>query len=167
VKPGEVVRFRNGSVANADSGGRSSCGCTKPRTQSAAVAPPADLGFPEQQSKEAAEAIASGRPAPHSNPPIQLPPTSQPGEVQLQIDAPMVFRGDGPAVAEPPMPAIMARKTLKPPAFPEFPELAVQPPALQTTEPATSKPKKRNFFSKFGSAIAWLFKKHDKQIPQR
>jgi hypothetical protein len=172
VKPGERIRFRNGSVANAapnpnpnpnpNNDQQGPCGCPVAPARNAAVPKPAtELGFPEQQSQQAAVAIASGKPAPEPPAVAGIPAPAKTGEIQLQIDAPMVFRGDAAPPVGPPMPAITPRSQLKPKAFPTFPEIAVsrpeQPVPTSPTIASAAKPRKRNIFQKFGSMIARLF----------
>ena len=162
VGPGARVRFRNGTVASPEILPPIACGCPMPQAHTLPAPMPAtELGFPEIQSKRAAEALAIGQPVPEP-PPIASVPAKKPGEVQLQIDAPMVFRAESAQPSGPPMPPIVARTTLKTASFPEIPSVAIQPPEhlAAVAEPAP-KPKKRNFFKRFGSAIARWFTRRD------
>src|SRR5882757_9776000 len=100
VRPGEQVLFHNGHVDNASTNPGENCGCPKQ------IPPPpvATTGFkfPEEQSRGAAQAVASGGPAPNAPgvTPAADPPPPQAGQVHMQVDAPMVFRGgDMPAPA--------------------------------------------------------------------
>jgi hypothetical protein len=163
IGPGQRVRFRNGTVANPEISPPVSCGCSAPQAQTRPAPPPTtELGFPELQSKRAAEALAIGQPAPEPPPIAVVPAKNKPGEVQLQIDAPMVFRAEPATPAGPPMPPVVARTSLKTASFPEIPPLAIQAPEHPSPVAGPpAKPKKRNFFRRFGSAIARWFTRRD------
>jgi hypothetical protein len=141
VRPGERLMFGNGIVTDA---GIPSGGCACPPVPEQTMKSPTELGFPEQQSRRAAEAIASGEPVPE---PPALPGVAsvEPGAPQVQITAPMVFSGDGAADA-PPLPELTARAQLLPASFPNL-TVPVEKP----------KPRKRNFFQKLGSILGKLF----------
>jgi hypothetical protein len=153
VKPGEAVVFHNGRVDKAVPNPAQNCGCD-PRANSApkpAVA--TEFGFPEQQSRTAAEAVAAGKPAP-KNPGIALPENSatQPGQVYMQVDAPIVFRGEDAL----PRPPSTARAELPP--VPPVPTLALAPnPQTQAETPAAKPPVKKKWFQRLGSALASVF----------
>ena len=145
VMPGERWLFSNGAVTGAKRDPGLDCGCPPPVEQQKAVA--SEIGFPEQQSRQAAEAMAAGQPVPAAPPVTGIPKSSAPDAVHMQIDAPMVFRADD---AGPPMPVLVARATLRPAAFPQVPLPAVVPPP-------SPKPVKKSWFQRFGSAIARMF----------
>ncbi|HUS18856.1 MAG TPA: hypothetical protein VMZ25_04355 [Terriglobales bacterium] len=146
VRPGEAVMFQKGSVQNSIAlAPGETCGC-------AGVAAK-ELGFPEQQSQQAAAAIAAG----------QIPLASAPlagvsadkNEVITKVDAPIVFRGEdlkpqpgeAPSATEPNRPA--AGTSSRP-----------AEPGVKTAEnPApTPKPVKKKWFQRLGSAIANIFR---------
>jgi hypothetical protein len=147
VKPGEQVVFHGGHVNNASTNPGENCGCPKQiAPPSVAIAP--EFKFPEQQSRIAAQAVASGAPAPNVPgvaSPVD-PPPPQPGQVHMQVDAPMVFRAeDVPA----PAPGV---QTLARAAMPPLPQSAMQTVAAKPE----IKPKKK-WYQKFGSALASVF----------
>jgi hypothetical protein len=145
VKPGEQVTFHNGHVDNPTSTSGQNCGCPAQALPKPAVA--TEFRFPEQQSRTAAQAVASGQPAPKA-PGIPLPAITppEPGKVYMQVDAPVVFRGeDIPAPA--PGTATLARAELPPWPPIELQTVAAKPEA---------KPKKK-WYQRFGSALASVF----------
>lgn len=145
VRPGEGVVFHDGSVATAETAAPGSCGCPAPAAQNS----PAELGFPEEQSRAAAAAIAAGRtvsePLPLAGVAAPVTPSS---ETRVKIDAPMIFRG-----ARTPMPtrerALVARANLAPAWFPPMNIPEVQPPP---------KAQKRNWLRRFGAKLAGIFR---------
>jgi hypothetical protein len=112
-----------------------------------------ELGFPEQQSRSAADAVASGQPAP-KNPGIALPTNSatQPGQVFMQVDAPIVFRGED----APSRPPSTARAELPP--WPAVSKLVPAPNSLAPAEAFAPKPSvKKKWYQRIGSALASVF----------
>jgi hypothetical protein len=140
VKPGEHVLFRNGTVSDAE-GTLAPCGCPEERSEK----DPRELGFPEEESRRAAAAAAEGRPIPQP-PALSPPPGPASGEVQTQVDVPMVFTA-APASAIPdPPPAIregLAQATYRPVPVPE---------------PAAPPKVKKKWYQRLGAALASLFK---------
>jgi hypothetical protein len=145
IMPGERWLFSNGAVSGAKRDPLMDCGCPVPVQQQRTVA--SEIGFPEQQSRQAADAIASGKPVPEAPPIAGIPRNSAPDAVHMQVDAPMVFRAED---AGPLMPVLVARATLRPASFPQV-------PAPQVSPPPAPKPAKKNWFQRFGSTIARLF----------
>jgi hypothetical protein len=123
VRPGDRTAFKDGSVANADAQDASICGCPESVVQAA----PPQLGFPEQQSQAAAQAIASGS-APPVAPPISGVPetTAQPNETITQVSVPLAFKGAEEEV--PPLPAPPPVADVELPKLPEVAKPVVQPP---------------------------------------
>lgn len=160
VRPGEHLLFRHGTVRDAE-GTLQPCGCMAHKVNPQST----DLHFPEEQSQAAAAAKAAGKEVPAPPPPV--PDAVDPGQVHVVVEAPMVFRADEIKLAK----AKEAEKTAaknEPPA--PKPEAAAPPPAQPpAAEPAPPlKPKKRNFFQRFGDAISRFFgggKKSAKQQP--
>jgi len=143
VKPGEHVIFTNGSVANADTQTLGNCGCAAPVKPAVA-----ELGFPEEQSRQAATAIASGGSPPEAPALPGITAVSQrPDDVHVQVEAPMIFSPSTKPIAPPPPAPNLARVSFSPPVFPAVAPVTVQPP----------KPKK-SWLQRFGSAIANIFK---------
>jgi len=137
VKPGEQVVFHAGRVENAALDPSQTCGC--PQTQSPAVK--TAMEFPEQESKRAAADAASGR---ASAVPVEIAPAqpaTRPGEVTMQVDAPMVFESEEP----PPTPASLARPNIASVQFPMV--LSAQPP----------RPEVKPWYRKIGGVFARMF----------
>ncbi len=145
IMPGERWLFSNGAISGAKRNPGLDCGCPPPVQQQKAVA--SEIGFPEQQSRQAAEAIATGQPVPEAPPVAGIPKSSAPDAVHMQVDAPMIFRADD---AGPPLPTLVSRATLRPAAFPQV-------PVPRATPPPAPKPVKKSWFQRFGSAIARMF----------
>lgn len=134
VKPGQQVVFRNGSVEGATAA-TSNCGCGEP----AAKAAPQEIGFPEEESKRAAAALAAGTPLP----PAAGSAASESGKVYMQVSAPIVFRGqDLPAPVEAPFSQSIALKLANAIIQPLPPE----------------KPAKKKWYQKFGAAFRNIFR---------
>lgn len=149
VRPGESLLFQRGSVkdplalAAADE-----CGCG-----SVAATKPTELGFPEQQSRRAAAAIAAGEPVPATTPLAGVSSTSN--EVITKVDAPIVFRGEELKKAE--TKAAEATPASSAPA-PETqaPKAETQSPAPPAAEPP--KPPKKRWYQRLGSALKSIFR---------
>jgi hypothetical protein len=148
VRPGEQVLFHNGHVDNASTNPGDNCGCPKQiASPTVAIAP--EFKFPEQQSRVAAQAVASSG-GPSANAPAIAPPPDpappQPGQVHMQVDAPMVFRADDVSAAAP------GAQTLARNQMPPLPQTALQPvPAKPEIKP------KKKWYQRFGSAFATVF----------
>ncbi len=164
VRPGEAILFRGGMVTGGEKP-LNDCGCALPKETLTASAPPASrqgdpLAFPEEQSRQAAEAAATGKPLPQQ--PSSFPPAAN--QPQMQVEAPMVFRGDTP-----PGPRADATtsadktKSVPIPAAPPQARVIAAAPAPAPVQAAESKPQKKNIFQRLGSAIAGLF--HHKKTP--
>jgi hypothetical protein len=143
VQPGERWLFSNSTVSGAQRDPQVTCGCPAPPQQQKVAL--SEMGFPEEQSRQAAEAIAAGKPVPETLPAASIPSISAPGAVHMQIDAPMIFRAEE---AGPPLPPLVARAALRPASFPAIPTPQVAPPP---------KAEKKGWFRRFGSAIARMF----------
>jgi hypothetical protein len=143
VNPGERWLFTNSTVSTAQRDPQTTCGCPAAVQQQKVVA--SEIGFPEQQSRQAAEAIAAGKPIAEAPLVTGIPRNTAPDGVHMQVDAPMVFRAEA---VGPPLPKLVARAILRPASFPSVPALQVSPPP---------KPERKGWFRRFGSAIARLF----------
>jgi hypothetical protein len=145
VKPGEQIIFHNGHVDDS-SADAADCGCPRPLTTAATPASPPELGFPEQQSRKAEEAVASGQPPPKgagvASSPSQAP---NPNQTFTQVDAPMVFRAE-----DVPQPAPSVARV----------QLPVWPAAarvLPKAEPPGRPAEKKAWYQRFGHALASFF----------
>lgn len=135
VRPGDHVHFGNGTVANPTEG---ACGCPEQAIKSS----PPELGFPEQQSQAAAQAMAVGKEPPSAPPVSQVPQsTASPEQTITQVNVPLSYSA-GPPAPPPPQPYTEAHLAT-------LPELAkpVMPP----------RPEKKGFFQKLGRAFARMF----------
>jgi hypothetical protein len=136
IRPNEGALFQAGTVANPDTQ-NVACGCP----EQVVKAPPPELGFPEQQSEAAAQALASGE-VPPSAPPIAGVPetTEKPEETITEVSVPLAFTASEQPIPELPPPVTDANLA-------ELPKLAmpvVQPPP---------KPKSTNWLKRFFKKI--------------
>ena len=159
VRPGEHVVFHNSSVAIPETASSANCGCpTPPPVQKAKE----ELGFPEEESKRAAEEIKAGKYKAEAAGSFSSPVNTASGPAQLQVDAPMVFKGDAmPAVAAPSSPE--SSKAVEPVKLASATEqasttVAEGKPEPKMEPPPVAKPHKKNIFQRIGSAFASLFK---------
>jgi hypothetical protein len=144
VKPGERVLFRDGKVTNADRSFNTPCGCPPAPKMNEAK----EFGFPEQQSREAAAAIASGK-KPESSVALASAPQAS-DQTYVQVDAPVVFRGDQiPGGARRNAPLYVA--SLAGDELP-FPEMSVK--AMQKLMPQAEK----KWYQKLGDTISGWFR---------
>lgn len=135
VRPGDRVHFANASVANPTEG---ACGCPEQAIKSS----PPELGFPEQQSQAAAQAMAAGKEPPSAPSVAELPQTTAaPEQTITQVNVPLSYSA-GPPAPPAPQPYTEAHLAV-------IPEIAkpVMPP----------RPEKKGFFQKLGRAFARMF----------
>jgi AMIN domain len=134
VKPTGQAVFRNGRIDKVDANVPPDCGCPVPVPLMRAAAPasegkaPATAGVPgtvtSAQPESHSQTLSSG---PETRP---LPP-SKPGDIQVQVDAPMVFRGKKNSAA-PPAPVIEVAQlpVMESSVRPMWLELQAQPPSV-------------------------------------
>ncbi len=153
VKPSEQVVFHSGRLALVDRKIPADCGCSEPsipvmRTQ--ATPPPSVSSV---QAETSAPLPPGGFPA--ASPETASPPASKPGEVHVDVDAPLVFHAE-PA---PPKPSGEVATASAPvdASRPETPEIATPASAPSRNVSATPQPRHRGFFSRFRNAVASLF----------
>lgn len=145
VKPGEQITFRNGHVDDfAPEAG--DCGCPQApvvERPAATPAPPTTgLAFPEQQSRNAEQAVSAGLEPKSEGPPVTAP--AKPGETVTQVDAPMVVRAED---LPPPQPSVASNRL---PAWPISQSLLPKAEAPAKTE-------KKPWYKRFGGALASIF----------
>ncbi len=80
------------------------------------------------------------------------PPEIAPGELHVQVDAPLVYHAENPAASAPPPPAAASPPAASVPA----PTLAVQAPAPAPTEPAAAAPQPEKKKKKRGGFFGFL-----------
>lgn len=135
VRPGDRVHFGNGTVANPTEG---ACGCPEQAIKSS----PPELGFPEQQSQAAAQAMATGKEPPSAPPVPQIPQTTPSAEQTItEVNVPLSYSAGPP---QPPAPQPYTAAHLA-----AIPEMA--------KPPMPSRPEKKGFFQKLGHAFARIF----------
>ena len=161
VKPAESVYFAAGQVAKA-SAQTGACGCAAAQvgTETAqavkpTLAPPA-IG-PQRAAVPAENPVV---PPPHVNntgSETQPVPPAKPGEVQVQVDAPFVFRAVEPG------PSVGSVASLRLNQTPDLPQAEVLAPqaatAGQASAPVAQKKAKRGFFGRLGRFFAVIFGK--------
>jgi hypothetical protein len=162
VRPAEQAEFHSGQINKVDADVPLECGCPLP-----SPAMQADAAFapnvPESELPEQARIGGSATPAPPSasgarlsNGPETAPlPPSQPNEVHVQVDAPLVFTAKNRAAAPLPAP-VQAAKDLP---VEESPARQVHLDALiQAPLPVKQKPEHRGFFQRVGGFFSGIFK---------
>lgn len=138
VRPGQTVFFHGGQVSQAGDAG-TPCGCPPPSPVMKAEVPP---------------------PPPVGSVPAAALPQPKPGDVQVLVEAPFVFRAEelpGPA----PSPLIAHLELTRLPQ-PGVPSPAVAPPPQPAPEAvakqaALAKPAKKGFFGRVSAFFAGIF----------
>lgn len=182
VRPGEQVYFREGRVERPENMAPPDCGCpSPPAVEHAEVKPPqpppavvqetrpaetqAPLPAAAEKEEPPPPAAKEENPAPalvsSQAPETAPPPEIAPGELHVQVDAPLVYRAEKPAApapSPPPAPAAASAPAASTPA--------VQAPPPATTEPvpvaAAPKPEKKKKRGGFFGFFARLFGGHSK-----
>jgi hypothetical protein len=98
LRPADNIVFR-GSLSNPDAQPQNLCGCPE---EMVIKDQPTELGFPEQQSRTAAKAMAEGSEPPSAPPLPQIPQVVAQSQPITQISVPLMFRSS--EVALPPLP---------------------------------------------------------------
>jgi hypothetical protein len=171
VKPAEQVVFRSGQIDKVDTNVPLECGCPAPppviRTEVPATLPAPDSEMPARarlggtsSPEPAAQANAAAPPALSSGPETAPLPPSQPDEVHVQVDAPLVFNAKNRNASAP--------AATPPPPVPDATNLPVEDsparqahldPVIQTPPPAPEKkPENKGFLHRIKGFFAALFK---------
>ncbi len=148
VKQGEQIVFHAGRVENASLDAGDTCTCSVSEPAAARAAATTSLGFPEQESQRAAVALAAGHPLPDKV--ETLPQTAvKPGQIAMQVDAPMIFQGEEPA----PTAKTVFRTNLA----------AVHLPALLDVQPTIpQRPPEKKWYQKVGTVFSHIFGRKSK-----
>ncbi len=170
VKPAEQAVFHSGQIDKVDGDVPLECGCPPPSPLMQAQAPFApnvpDSELPEKvriggSETPAAPAVttsadASGAGTRLSNGPETAPlPASQPNDVHVQVDAPLVFTPKNRAAAALP-PPVQAAKDL--PVEDSAARQVHLDAVVQAPPPEKQKPEHRGFFRRLGGFFAAIFK---------
>jgi hypothetical protein len=136
VKPTEPVVFHNGRIDKVDTDVPPDCGCPAPVPVMRAAAPAAGVEASPNPNVAGtvASSLAEAQPQTLSNGPETRPlPPSQPGDIQVQVDAPIVFRGRKNSAAQPaPVVEVAQLPVMESSARPFWLELQAQPPPAPT-----------------------------------
>ena len=173
VKPTEQVVFHSGQIDKVDTNVPLECGCPAPpapviRTEAPATPPAPDSELPakarlggEASTAPEVSASASAPPAPLSSGPETAPlPPSQPDEVHVQVDAPLVFNSKSRKATEPATPPVApAPDATNLPVEDSAARHAHLDPVIQSPPPAPEKkPESKGFLHRVKSFFAALFK---------
>lgn len=170
LNPNEQIVFRSGQLTEHDTNVPMNCGCGEPKPEvlrasepstplpseslpsSVHLAEPGDspAGTAANASDSAAgNAAASSQPGSAAT--NAVPPSNGPNDVQVQVEAPLVFQGSAPHVATAPLQEVAQMQT-DPSAGPKLPATVALPPA------SNSQPKEhRGFFGSIGHFFKSIF----------
>jgi len=158
VKPNQQVIFHAGHAKDPEVNDGAPCGCpvTAPaqvqRAAAAAPTPPASSPTPEQQAAALAAIKNEASVAATANAASALPPQSA-GQLQVQIDAPMVYQSNG---TPPDVTSTLARVHVEHLPWPATPDVTPQPPqspSLNAAQPQAPAAPKKGFFHRLVKAL--------------
>ncbi len=166
VKVNEGVVFHDGQLAKADHQVPIDCGCPAAQTpvlraEAPPLPPPTETGPQSEDKTDVGDQVAALTPGPSPGvavkmsvtaPDVSVKPIIRPGDTHMEVDAPLVFRGN-----EEPLPAPTEEAQKLPVMLARPQDLAIiplpPPEAASTSTPARSKPRSgffgriRHFFS--------------------
>ena len=167
VKPEEQVVFRGGQIDHVDANVPLECGCPPPlpAVLLADVSPSATAALPEKADlnqgdpRQGSITPANDNTALSSGPETAPLPPSQPGDVQVQVDAPIVFSAKNRKAGVPAPPVLPADTA---PAARPVPqtlriETKVPPPPRAAKSTAPSASQKTGFFHKLRGFFGGIF----------
>lgn len=154
VKPNEQVIFHAGHARDPEINSNATCGCPAPAPaelqRAEAAPPPTPSPTPEQQAAALAAIQKEPSVAATANAASALPPQST-GQLQVQIDAPMIFKGNG---TPPDVTATLARVHIALLPWPDTLNVAAQPPpSPNKAQPQTTGTAKKGFFHRLVKAL--------------
>jgi len=154
VKPNEQVIFHAGRAKDPEVNDSVTCGCplTAPAQvqRSDAAPPPSPSPTPEQQAAALAAIRNEPSVAATANAASSLAPEAT-GQLQVQIDAPMVYQSNG---TPPDVTATLARVHIEHLPWPSTLNVAPQPPPpANVAQPQPTAAPKKGFFHRFFKAL--------------
>lgn len=133
VKPNEQVVFRSGQIDKLDRNIPLECGCASPPPVLRAEATAPARTEPPNAKLELGPAKEKPSPAQPSS------QSSLTGDVKVQVDAPLVFRGGTRTHAtEVPIEEIAALPVIESPASPPQLGITIQPPPTRSAQPSSA-----------------------------
>jgi len=139
VRPAEQAVFRAGQIDKVDSNIPLDCGCPPPLPViRATAAAPDSESPPNARLAEGHTAENNGNQTLSSGPETQPLPPSQPNEVQVQVDAPFVFRARERSTTPPPTDEAAALPVMETSDRQARLEIQIQPPPQSSNQPRSA-----------------------------